>query len=144
MAQDSEDRARRAGALDALTVGFETEVAALTGELETAISMMESRATTVTQVMTRTTAQSAEAAEMAALTSSNVQAVAAATEELAASIREIATQVTRSSQITGRAAGEARRTDGIVKTLAVTADRIGDVPAPVVPQSVPAPLERRI
>ena len=39
----------------------------------------------------------------------------------------------------GRIFAEVKR-----RPLYIIADRIGDVPAPMVPQSVPAPLERRI
>ncbi|MBQ0818682.1 methyl-accepting chemotaxis protein, partial [Microvirga sp. HBU67558] len=60
-------------------------------------------------------------------TSSNVQTVAAATEELSISIREIASQVAQSSQIADRAVQGARRTDAAVQDLATTAAKIGDV-----------------
>jgi methyl-accepting chemotaxis protein len=53
--------------------------------------------------------------------------VAAATEELSISIREIAGQVTQSSQIAERAVQGAQRTNGTVQELAAMADKIGNV-----------------
>jgi methyl-accepting chemotaxis protein len=59
--------------------------------------------------------------------STNVETVAAAAEELAASIGEIGRQVAHSNQISRRAADEAGRTDADVQELAKTALRIGEV-----------------
>ena len=56
-----------------------------------------------------------------------MQAVAAAAEELSASIGEISRQVSQSSEITGQAVVDARRTDAIVRALAEGAERIGHV-----------------
>ena len=63
------------------------------------------------------------------LTAFNVQTVAVATEEMSASIREIASQVAQSSTIAGRAAEKAQRTDATVQALAAGAQKIGDVVA---------------
>jgi methyl-accepting chemotaxis protein len=56
-----------------------------------------------------------------------VQAVAAATEQLAASGGEIGRQVARSAHVAGKAVEDARRTDAVVQELANGAQRIGDV-----------------
>ena len=53
--------------------------------------------------------------------------VAAATEELTASINSISEQVTRSAQIAARAADEARRTNSVVELLATGTQKIGEV-----------------
>jgi methyl-accepting chemotaxis protein len=53
--------------------------------------------------------------------------VAAATEELTASISNIAQQVTRSAEIANQAAGEARRTNSVVEGLAAGTQKIGEV-----------------
>ena len=47
--------------------------------------------------------------------------------QLSASISEIARQVAQSAEIAGKAVQDADRTDGIVKTLAAGAQKIGDV-----------------
>jgi methyl-accepting chemotaxis protein len=57
----------------------------------------------------------------------NVQAVASATEELSCSIAEIGSQVTRSTEVAGRAVEEAARTNATVQGLAAAAGKIGDV-----------------
>ena len=53
--------------------------------------------------------------------------MASATEELTASISEIAQQVTRSAEIAGKAAEEARRTNAVVEGLAAGTQKIGEV-----------------
>jgi methyl-accepting chemotaxis protein len=55
-------------------------------------------------------------------TSANVQTVAAATEEMSISIREIAAQVTQSFHVAERAVADARRTNGAVQSLADSAE----------------------
>lgn len=58
---------------------------------------------------------------------SNVHAVAAATDQLFASIVEISNQVQQSKGISGQAVTEARNADGSVQGLALAAEKIGDV-----------------
>ena len=53
--------------------------------------------------------------------------MAAATEELTASISNIAQQVTRSAEIANKAAEEARRTNSVVEGLAAGTQKIGEV-----------------
>jgi methyl-accepting chemotaxis protein len=53
--------------------------------------------------------------------------VAAAAEELTASIGEIGRQVAQSSKITSKAVDDAKRTDTIVRALAESAEKIGNV-----------------
>ena len=53
--------------------------------------------------------------------------MAAATEELTASINSIAQQVTRSAEIATKAAEEARRTNSVVEGLAAGTQKIGEV-----------------
>jgi methyl-accepting chemotaxis protein len=56
-----------------------------------------------------------------------VQTVAAASEELSASISDISRQVTHAADIAGRAVDETKQTDGTVRGLAESAERIGEV-----------------
>jgi methyl-accepting chemotaxis protein len=56
-----------------------------------------------------------------------VQTVATATEELSASIAEISQQVTRSSNMAGKAVQEAEQTNGKVRDLVSASARIGEV-----------------
>ena len=65
-----------------------------------------------------------DAAEEAA---SNVQTVAASTEELTASVREITHQVVHSTEVADTAAGEASSTEANIRVLSEAAEKIGDV-----------------
>src|SRR3546814_20061857 len=71
----------------------------------------------------KTTAVAA-ATEQAA---NNVQTVASAAEELAASIQEISRQVAQSTKVASNAAEQARTTNGEVEALVDAAQRIGAV-----------------
>ena len=76
----------------------------------------------------RDTGQQAKAAENAARgTSFNIETVAAATEEINASLSEISRQIIRATQITEDAVQQARNTDAIVRGLEEAAQKIGDV-----------------
>jgi len=59
--------------------------------------------------------------------STNVNSVAAASEELSTSISDISRQVTHAANIASRAVDQARQTDGTVQGLVATASRIGEV-----------------
>jgi methyl-accepting chemotaxis protein len=59
--------------------------------------------------------------------SSNVQTVAAASEELSASIGEISRQVASAADIAARAVEETRETDRTVQSLVEIASKIGEV-----------------
>src|SRR4029453_19422040 len=59
--------------------------------------------------------------------SASVNAVAAATEELASSVAEIGRQVTHSSQVADNAVAKAGQTTEMVSSLATAAEKIGDV-----------------
>lgn len=60
-------------------------------------------------------------------TKSNVQSVATASEELLSSVREISSQTSRSSQITGAAVSKAREAGLVINELAGAAAKIGEV-----------------
>jgi len=81
----------------------------------------------ISSAVTRATAEANEAATESTQASTNVQAVAAGTEELVASVGEITRQVTQSREISRRAVEQAERTNTIVGNLSAVAQRIGDV-----------------
>lgn len=104
---------------------------------------LEARAA-VDKIATRTTAMAGEASGMAALASrlsngagdmagaagearDGVHALAAASEELAASIREITDQTLRAGEITRRAVEGGDKAGATIRTLAEMVGRIGDV-----------------
>lgn len=105
----------------------ETEVRSLaravreaTGALNRSAALLRGNAGTSVDEATAAAASSSQ-------TSANVQAVAAAAEELAASFGEVRGQAVRASAVSSEAAAAARRTDDTVRELGETAERIGAV-----------------
>jgi len=81
----------------------------------------------IAQAISSTNQQAESSAAAAAQTSSSVQTVAAASEELVASINEISRQVQSAIEISETAVGEARHSSEIMSGLAVDAQAIGNV-----------------
>ncbi|WP_443749963.1 methyl-accepting chemotaxis protein [Asticcacaulis solisilvae] len=72
--------------------------------------------------------QRAESVNHAAIdAANNVSNVAAATEELSASVGEINSQVMRTSEVTQMAVTEAQKTEEAIRTLSTAANQIGEV-----------------
>lgn len=130
-AQEAEraTREQRAARLESLVHKFETQIGNLVGTLSSAATEMEATAQSMASTATQTNQQATTVSSAAEEASAGVQTVASAAEELTSSINEITRQVTHSARITERAVTDGRRTDGIVRTLAEGAQRIGDVVA---------------
>ncbi|HZH27545.1 MAG TPA: methyl-accepting chemotaxis protein [Azospirillaceae bacterium] len=128
-AQAEERRAKeeRARAIDGLLRAFDGKVSDALAEVTAAGEQMRQAAERMAQVALVTDEQSRAAAAASEATSGNVQTVAAATEELSSSIQEIGQRVTHSTQIAQRAVGEAEGAEGTVRSLAHSANRIGEV-----------------
>ena len=124
---ENDVKMRRARALDDLTRAFETKVGELVRGLSSASSVMEQTAQSMTETAGATNRQAVLVATASSQTSSNVQTVASATEELTSSISEISRQVAQSTEIAGRAVENARRTGETARSLAEGAQKIGDV-----------------
>ena len=107
--QDS-DAARRE-----LAAGFERKIGSIVEAVAVTANEVQGLSTSMSKSNAETTRQTAEAAAASTRASSNVETVAAATEELTASISNIAQQVTRSAEIANKAAEEARRTNSVVE-----------------------------
>lgn len=106
---------------------FEQQVNGALAALGNSSQAMNAAATSMTELTGQSTEQ-VEAASLAASdASANVAGIAAASEELSASINEIARQVSAAAGITGRAVDEVRMTDDTVRSLAEAAARIGEV-----------------
>jgi methyl-accepting chemotaxis protein len=88
--------------------------------ISAATQEMEQTAVTACEQTGRVTGAAGEAA-------GNVQTVAAATEEVAVSIREINSQVGTAAQATTGAADEAARTEAEIRELSVAAANVGEV-----------------
>ncbi|POR42067.1 methyl-accepting chemotaxis protein [Methylobacterium sp. V23] len=108
---------------------FQGSVGALVGDLSDAAAAMEETARSMSAQAERTNLQSAAVMRAAQETAQNVQAVAAATEELAATANEIGQQVGQTSAAAANAVESSRQTNARVEALAEGAARIGDVVA---------------
>ncbi|WP_295853373.1 HAMP domain-containing methyl-accepting chemotaxis protein [Tardiphaga sp.] len=124
---ESDAKMRRAGLLDELTKSFEVRVSELVNGLSSSSATMETAARSMSSTASSTNRQAGVVAEVSGQTSSNVQTVASATEELTTSIAEIGRQVAQSAQISARAVEDARRTGDTAQSLALGAQKIGDV-----------------
>ncbi|GGF07694.1 hypothetical protein GCM10011611_11470 [Aliidongia dinghuensis] len=122
------ERERRA-ALAVLADGFEASVKGVVTAVSAASVQLQSSAETLSETASRASAQSTEVAEATHGALEDVQTVASASAELAASIREIGGQVGRSAAIAGQAARQAEATGGTVNALAESAQKIGEVVA---------------
>jgi methyl-accepting chemotaxis protein len=118
---------RRASVLDELTRAFEVKVGELVAGLSSASSVMETTAQSMSSTASATNRQAGVVAAASEQTSTNVQTVASATEELTSSITEISRQVTQSTEIAARAVESARRSGDTARSLADGAQKIGDV-----------------
>ncbi|MCJ2090538.1 methyl-accepting chemotaxis protein [Methylobacterium sp. E-005] len=106
---------------------FEGNIGGLVGHLASAAAGMERAAATMAGNAERTGTQSQAVTRAAETMSHNVDAVAAATEELAATASEIGVQVSQTSNAAESAVEAARRTRTSVQALARSADGIGQV-----------------
>jgi methyl-accepting chemotaxis protein len=107
--------------------GFEDQVSAALGQLSEASAEMDQTSATMLQIAGRSAAGVQSAALAAGEASNNVSGIAAATEELSASIAEIGRQVAQAAQVSSRAVAETQQTDQTVHGLAESAARIGAV-----------------
>lgn len=106
---------------------FDASVSGALTTVSAAAVQLEQTARSMTQIAENSAHQSQESLEAAKNTSSNVQTIAAATEEMSSSSAEIGQQVNESARIARQAATEAEQTNTIVDELSVSAQRIGEV-----------------
>ncbi|HUH85383.1 MAG TPA: methyl-accepting chemotaxis protein [Stellaceae bacterium] len=120
-------RTSRAQRLEELARRFEGNAARLVQSLSSAATEMEATARSMSGTAEETNRKSLVVAAASNLAFNNVETVAGATKELAASIQNIGRQAAQSSTVAGKAVEEAQRTDATVQALAAGAQRIGEV-----------------
>ncbi|WP_296525821.1 cache domain-containing protein [Rhodoplanes sp.] len=108
---------------------FETAVGGIIGSVSASATELEATAGTLTRTADTTQQMSVTVSAASEEASVNVQAVAAATNEMTSSIHEIGRQVQSSSRIADAAVSQAARTDARIGALSTAAQRIGDVVA---------------
>ncbi len=106
---------------------FEGTVKSVVDQVASSVHSLRNTADSVSQTADETQREAGEAATLSQHATQNVQTVAAAAEELLASIREISRQVNRSSQVTRVAVQDAEKTNSIVDTLNAATGRIDEV-----------------
>ncbi|MBC7951154.1 MAG: methyl-accepting chemotaxis protein [Rhodospirillaceae bacterium] len=114
-------------AMDAVTRSFTATMEKVVGEVTAAAGALTSNAQGLSTTADRTLTQASSMASASDQASGNVQAVAAATKQLTASIGEISRRVVEASNVASRAVGEAEDTNRMVRGLAEAAARIGEV-----------------
>ncbi|HWA45806.1 MAG TPA: methyl-accepting chemotaxis protein [Hypericibacter adhaerens] len=117
----------RQKAIEGYIKSFDESVSGLLGILASAATEMRSTAESMSATAEETSRQSTAVAAASEQASTNVQTVASAAEELASSVAEISRRVSESTDIAGRAVGEAAKTNAEVKGLAEAAQKIGNI-----------------
>ncbi|MDB5519037.1 MAG: hypothetical protein JWQ17_5795 [Tardiphaga sp.] len=120
-------RAARRQEMDRLADRFQASVGKGLGTVSEAASTLNHTATAMSGTADQTRQRAATVTTATHDATASVQLVAAAAEQLSASISEISRQVAQSASITDRAVAETRRTDTIVRALAEAAEKIGAV-----------------
>jgi methyl-accepting chemotaxis protein len=126
-AQREATEAERAAMLAALADRFDRGMEGVIGGVSSRAEEMGRSAESLARVAERGRSLAEQVASTSAQASNNVQTVAAATHELAASIKEISTQVARSVSVSDQAKEEATRTESLMRALSDSAERIGTV-----------------
>ncbi|MFY9952206.1 methyl-accepting chemotaxis protein [Bradyrhizobium sp.] len=125
--KNREQQAARRIELYNLAESFETTVGNIIEKVGSASTELENSAAILTKSSEATQQLSTVVATASAETSTNVQSVASATEEMAGSINEIGRQVADSNRIANEAVDQAQKTDERIAKLSLAANRIGDV-----------------
>jgi methyl-accepting chemotaxis protein len=111
----------------ALAESFEGKIKSVVESVLESSAALHSSVSTMTATADATSRQTNSVAAASQQALSNVQAVAAAVEELSATGAEISRRVSDSILVAERAVTEANRTNGTVQSLADAADKIGKV-----------------
>ncbi len=119
--------AERRSAMEGLASDFERSVTGIVRSVSTAAAGMQTTAQSMTATASDASARAATVGAASQKASGNVGTVAAAAEELSSSVAEISRQVTRSTEVAGRAVNDAERTNATVQVLSSGAEKIGEV-----------------
>ena len=120
-------RARRQAAMDRHTQDFGTSISGVMANMVKAGGVLGAAATEMSEAARQTTSATSSAVAGANTSSRNLNSVAVAAEEMAASINEISQQVAHVTVAVTQAVDRASATDAKVAGMAEAADRIGDV-----------------
>jgi len=120
-------RAEREELIDSLVAGFRAEAQSVLELVETNIARVETLSAALNERSAAASEQGQTAVGTSENASSNVQAVASATEQLNASISEISRQVETTASIVAQTTTAAQGSNAKISGLAEAANKIGDV-----------------
>ncbi|MGA3002733.1 MAG: methyl-accepting chemotaxis protein [Acetobacteraceae bacterium] len=120
-------KARRQAAMDRCTNDFGTTTAGVMSGLVRSAETMRTIAVEMSGAAQRTRVDATNTAEGAMQSAHNLSTVAAAAEQMSASIAEIGLQVARATQAAQEAVERTSATDAKVSDMAAAADRVGHV-----------------
>jgi methyl-accepting chemotaxis protein len=120
-------RQERTAMMESLAQRFDQAMRGLIAAITRESARLADLAAAMTAVADTTERQGNEASEASQLSTSNVKAVAAASEELSSSLKEVAEQIERSAGIARKAVSDVEATSKDVESVAQTAARINDV-----------------
>ena len=126
-AAEQKAAADKQAAMHKLANQFQAAVGNIVDSLSSASTELEQAAKTLTQTAEVTQRLTGVVAGASAQASDNVQSVAAATDEMTASVTEISRRMQESSKIAADAVTQASKTDERIAALSQSAGRIGDV-----------------
>ena len=113
--------------MDELATNLDAAVSDVLQGVSGATGEMSATAQSMSSIAEETRVQATSASSASTQASANVQTVASASEELSGSIQEIARQVEQSAVMSKQAVEQANVTQGTVKQLAASAEKIGEV-----------------
>ncbi len=122
-----EEAARKGGEILQLSGDFDRQIMDMLNIIDSSVQNLQAASADMTGVAAQTTEQSGLVSNASSQAAHNVETVAAAAEELSASVNEIRRQVQSSSEIASRAADEAQSTNQRMHGLSESAGRIGEV-----------------
>jgi methyl-accepting chemotaxis protein len=137
--REQADAAKRVALID-MAARIETETSEALELIRGRTAAMATRTDAMRASALRTGASSRNASTAAAQALANALTVASAAEELTASIREISSQVSQSSEVVARAVAAGNETRARIETLNQEVERIGSVADIIRDRSRPRPI----
>jgi len=122
-----EERLREAERLEQLVSAFDRHIETVAEQLAGAAAGLRGNAEQMSHIASDTELHVLSVARASEGASDNVQAVAAAAEELTASIAEIGRQMAGSTKMAERAVGDVRRTAAVIADLSGAAQQVGEI-----------------
>ena len=126
-ALDSSRELTRQNEIDKLIATFKEEASSLFASFNEQADAMQETAASMNSLVSNAHKESAEAKDNSFASTSSIQTVATAAEELSISTQEITRQVQTTSIIVDQGASSATETSDRISTLATSAQKIGDV-----------------